>query len=441
MTQFSEEFTYGKLIRFTLPTIAMMIFTSIYSVVDGFFVSNFVGKTAFTAVNFIYPVIQILGSVGFMIGTGGSAIIGKTMGMRNTKEANEQFSFFIYVSVVFGIVLGVVGYVFIPNIALLLGASDQLLTDSIIYARTVLIALPAFLLQFEFQSFIITSGKPHLGLAVTVLSGVSNMVLDLLFVAVFKWGLVGAAAATAISQFLGGITPLIYFARDNSSALKLGKTHWNGRWLLKAGTNGSSELLSNVSASFVSILYNTQLLKLAGQDGVAAYGVLMYVSFIFAAVFIGYSIGTAPIISYKYGADDHEGMRGIRKKSYRLILIFSLIMFASARLLARPLSQIFIGYDADLLALTLRGFSIFSFAFLFSGIAIFTSSFFTALNNGLVSAVISFLRTLVFPFIFVLALPVLFGIDGIWYSLVAAEVFAVAVSVFMLVKCRSQYSY
>lgn len=439
--QLSDSFDYRKLLRFTFPSIIMMIFTSIYGVVDGFFVSNFVGKTSFAAVNFIMPFLMILGGVGFMFGTGGSAIIAITMGTGDRERANRLFSLFVYASAVCGIMIAVPGILFIRPVAALLGAEGTMLDDCVRYGRIILTALPAFILQYEFQSFFITAEKPQLGLGVTVAAGVTNMVLDALFVGAFRWGLTGAAAATALSQVVGGVIPLLYFCRENTSLLRLTRTKYDGRVLIRVCVNGSSELMSNISMSVVGMLYNIQLMKYAGEDGVAAYGVLMYVNLIFLAAFIGYSVGVAPVIGYHYGAGNHGEMRGLMRRSLVLIGIFSLGMLALAEGLARPLSMIFVAYDRELLDLTLRGFLIYSFSFLFAGIAIFGSSFFTALGNGLVSALISFLRTLVFQMAAVLILPLVWGIDGIWISIVAAELMAAAVTVLFLIGMRGKYRY
>ena len=441
MIRLSDHFSLGRLLRFTFPSIIMLIFTSIYGVVDGFFVSNFVGKTPFAAVNFIMPFLMILGCVGFLFGTGGGALIAKTMGEGKRERANELFSMLIYVSIGCGLVLAVVGLLFVRPIAQFLGAQGQLLEDSVTYGRVILLAIPAYVLQYEFQCLFATAEKPKLGLYVTVAAGLTNMALDALFVAVFSWGLVGAAAATALSQCVGGILPLIYFARPNTSLLRLGKPIWHLRSLFQACANGSSELMSNVSMSLVSMLYNWQLLRYAGEDGVAAYGVLMYVSLVFQAAFLGYSVGTAPVISYHYGAANHRELQGLLHKSLHIIGCFALAMCLAAELLARPLSLLFVSYDPQLLSVTLRGFAIYSFSFLFSGFAIFASSFFTALNNGLVSALISFLRTLVFQVLAVLIFPLIWQLDGIWLSMVAAEVMAVGVSVVFWVTMRKKYHY
>ena len=437
----SDHFDYKKLLRFTLPSMITLVFTSIYGVVDGFFVSNYVGKTPFTAVNFIMPFLMMLGCVGFMFGTGGGALIAMTMGQGKMEKARSLFSLIVYVSGICGIVLMVLGLVFLRPLAVFLGAEGQLLEDSVTYGRLILLAIPAYILQYEFQCLFVTAEKASLGLGVTIAAGCTNIVLDALFVAVLHWGLEGAAAATALSQVVGGLIPLIYFARPNNSLLRLGRTKFDGRALIKVCTNGSSELLNNISMSLVNMLYNLQLLKYIGEDGVAAYGVLMYVSLVFQAVFIGYSVGTAPVIGYHYGAQNAPELKGLLKKSLVLLGVFALVMFGASYLLARPLSFVFTGYDEGLLALTVRAFSLYAFSFLFSGYVIFGSSFFTALNNGLISAAISFLRTLVFQVAAVLIFPLIWRVDGIWLSMVAAEVLALGVTVIFLRVEKKRYGY
>lgn len=437
----SEHFTYKKLLRFTLPSIIMMIFTSIYGVVDGFFVSNFAGKTPFAAVNFIMPFLMILGAVGFMFGTGGSALIAISFGEGDKEKANRMFSLFVYTTIVLGIIIAALGIIFIRAVARALGAEGELLENCVLYGRIILTALPCYMLQFEFQSFFSTAEKPQLGLAVTVASGMTNIILDAVFVGLLKMGLVGAASATAISQAVGGIIPLLYFLRPNTSLLRLTKTVFDKKALLNACVNGASELMSNISMSIVSMVYNIQLMKYAGEDGVAAYGVLMYVCMIFLSVFIGYSVGNAPITAYNYGAENYSELKSLLKKSAHIICTFSVFMFIFAELAARPLAGIFVGYNEELMSLTLHAFKIFSFSFLFSGFAIYGSSFFTALNNGLISALISFMRTLIFQIAAVLIFPLLFGIDGIWISITAAEVMAVVLTGFFIFKLRNKYHY
>lgn len=437
----SDHFNYRRMLRFTLPSIVMLVFTSIYGVVDGFFVSNFVGKTPFAAVNFIMPVLMILGSIGFMFGAGGSALISKTMGEKKIDKAKRLFSLFVYSTIVIGIIVSVLSFIYIREIAVLLGADSKMLEDCVLYGRIIIVALPFYMLQFEFQTFFITAEKPHFGLAVTVLSGVANMVLDGLFIIVFDMGLAGAALATAMSQVVGGLLPLIYFALPNSSLLRLTKTDFDGKSLLKACTNGSSELMTNISTSVVSMLYNARLMRYAGENGIAAYGVLMYVNMIFLAVFIGFSTGMAPVIGYNYGAQNTLELKGLLKKSLKVIGVFAISMFILSELCAYPLSYLFVGYDGELMSLTLRGFLIYSFTFLFAGFAIFGSSFFTALNDGLTSAAISFLRSLVFQVAAVLIFPIFLGIDGIWFSIVAAEIMAVVMTVIFLSGKRKKYNY
>lgn len=441
--QLSDHFNFNRLIRFTLPSIAMMIFMSIYGVVDGFFVSNYAGKTPFAAVNLIYPFLMILSTAGFMFGTGGSAIVAKSFGEGNHDKANKNFSLFVYVAAAVGVVLAVLGIVFARHVATLLGATGDLLNNAVLYARIILIALPFNVLQFLFQSFFVTAEKPQLGLITTVSSGVTNIILDAVLVILLPQHLklVGAAIATGMSQVMGGLLPLIYFSRKNGSLLRLGKTCFDGKALLKACTNGSSELMSNISMNVVGMLYNVQLMKYAGEDGIAAYGVMMYVSFIFASVFIGYSIGTAPITSYHYGAQNHKELKNILKKSLMLIGTIGCCMIVIGQLVASPLAKIFVGYDTSLMELTVSGFRIFALSFMFMGFAIFASGFFTALNDGLTSATISFLRTLVFQIAAVLLLPTIWGIDGVWFSIVVAEFMAVVFGLLFMILKRKKYNY
>ena len=441
--QLSDHFSYRRLIRFTLPSIGMMIFMSIYSVVDGYFVSNYAGKTPFAALNLIFPFLMIMATVGFMFGTGGSAIVAKTFGMRDPENANRYFSLFVYVAFSLGVILAVVSIVFLRPIVILLGAEGQLLEDAVLYGRIILIALPFNILQMLFQSFFVTAEKPTLGLVTTLCAGVANMVLDAILVIFLpqEYKLAGAAIATATSQTLGGAIPLIYFGKKNRSILRLGKTRLDGKILLKACINGSSEFMSNIAMNIVGILYNLQLLKYAGENGIAAYGVMMYVSFVFASAFIGYSIGSAPLFGYHDGARNHSELQSLLRKSLILIGIFSLLMVIVGEGLAYPLSAVFVSYDAELLDLTVSGLRIYTLSFLFMGYAIFGSGFFTALNDGVTSAIISFLRTLVFQIASVMLLPLLWGIDGIWYSVVVAELMAVAISAVFLVKKRRKYHY
>lgn len=437
----SDHFSYGKLIRFTLPTIAMMIFTSIYGVVDGVFVSNCVGSDAFAAVNLIMPVIMILGSAGFMIGTGGSAIVSKTLGEKKLENASEYFSMLIYLCIVSGVILSAIGIIFIKPIAGLLGATGDIANNCIIYGRTVFFMMTGLFLQNAFQSFLVVAEKPKLGLAVTLLAGFTNMFLDFLFVYVLRLGVFGAAVATGISQFVGAIIPVIYFASGKNNILHLKKCRFNKDIIIKTCINGSSEMVTNMSMSLVNMLYNMQLMKYIGTNGVVAYGIIMYVGFIFSGTYIGYSLGSAPVISYHYGAGNKKELKSLFKHSIILLVISSVIMTLLAEVLAKYLAGIFVSYDKQLLELTTTAIRIYSVSYLISELNIFASSFFTALNNGFVSAAISFLRMFVFQIIMILLLPVIIGINGIWIAVTAAEALALVVSVIFVIINRKKYGY
>ena len=439
--QLSDHFTYKRLIRFVLPSIVMMVFTSVYGVVDGLFVSNYAGKTSFAAVNLIMPVIMIMGTIGLMIGTGGSAIVSKTLGEGKKEKASEYFSMLVYTSIILGVLFTIAGLLLLRPIAIAIGTEGEILENCIVYGRILIIATVPFILQYMFQSFFVTAEKPTLGLIVTIAAGVTNIILDWLLVGVFNYGIEGAAAATAMSQVIGGILPLFYFASKNKSLLRLTKAKFYGKVFLKACTNGSSELMTNVSMSLVNMLYNTQLLKLEGENGVAAYGVIMYVNLIFLSIFIGYSIGSAPIFGYHYGAENHKELKELLKKSLIITGTSGVILTAAAILLASPLSKIFVGYDQELFELTCNGFKLFSISFLISGFNIFASSFFTALGNGLVSAAISFSRTLLFQVAAVMLLPMILGINGIWLAIVAAEAMAIIVTAIFLITNKKKYRY
>jgi len=439
--QLSEHFTYGKLLRFMMPSIIMMIFTSIYGVVDGIFVSNFVGKTPFAAVNLIMPYLMVFGTLGFMLGTGGTALISKNLGMGNGKKANEIFSLLTLVCVIGGLVLMVLSMICLRPAAKLLGAEGQMLEDCVTYGMIVQTALVAYILQYAFQSFCVAAEKPNLSLLMMVVAGLCNIALDALFVAVFRWGLPGAAAATSIAQIIGAIIPIVYFSCPNSSLLRLGRCRLDWSALLRTFTNGSSELMNNLAMSLVGILYNIQLMHYAGENGVAAYGVIMYLNFVFMSVFIGVAIGTAPLFGYNFGADNRPELKNLFRKSLVLLAIFSLAMTTASVLLARPLSAVFVGYDAVLLEMTVRGLMIYSLSFLLSGFNMFGSSMFTAFNNGLVSAVISFVRTLVCQITAVMLLPMVWELDGVWVSIVVAELGALVLTIFCFVKFHKRYHY
>ena len=438
----SDHFTYKRLLRFVLPSVIMMVFTSVYGIVDGVFVSNFVGKTSFAAVNLIMPVLMILGAVGFMIGTGGTAIVSQTLGEGKRELADRYFSLLVYVAAILGVMLSAVGIAMMPLMAKWLGAEGELLENCVVYGRWVLVGLPFFMLQNVFQSFAVTAERPKFGLAVTVAAGVTNMVLDALLVAVFPMGIAGAAIATAISQFVGGVVPLVFFFRkNNGTVLTLGKTQWYGKVFLKTCTNGSSELMSNISMSVVTILYNFQLMKLAGENGIAAYGTIMYIGFIFAAIYIGYAIGCAPLIGFNYGAGNKSELKNLLKMSIFALSVTGVAMTIASFALARPLSSVFVGYDAELCDMTVVGMRFYSFSFLLCGFNIFGSAFFTALGNGLVSALISFLRTLVFQCLSVAILPIFFGLNGVWSAIIVEELASLALTIVFMLANAGRYGY
>lgn len=437
----SEHFTYKKLIKFTLPTIIMMIFTSIYGVVDGIFVSNCVGSDAFAAVNLIMPAIMILGTIGFMMGTGGSALVSKTIGEGDKQKANRYFSMLIYLLTIIGIVLTILGVILVEPMAKLLGADENMLQDCVIYGRTLLVFLVPFCLQNAFQSFLIVAEKPTFGLIISIVSGISNMVLDFLFIYVFKMGVFGAALATGISQLVGVLIPLFYFATKKNHILKFTKTKFELKPIVQSCINGSSEMLTNLSMSLVNMLFNVQLMKYVGSDGVVAFGIIMYVGFIFSGTYLGYSIGTAPIIGYHYGAENKDELKSLLKKSFILMAVTSIVMTGLAEILSKLLASIFVSYDENLLNMTTIAIRLFSTSYLISGFNIFASSFFTALNNGFVSAAISFLRTLVFQIIMVFLLPAIWGINGIWLAVTVAEILSIFVSIMFLAKNKKKYQY
>ncbi len=439
--QISDHFTIPRLLRFVFPSIIMMIFTSIYGVVDGFFVSNYVGKTPFAAVNLIMPLLMAIGSIGFMLGTGGSALVAKTCGEGDSERANRYFSMTIYTALLLGTILAAISFCLIRPIARLMGADGAMLEYCVLYARILVCTLPLFMLQNMFQSFFITAEKPKLGLYVILAAGISNIVLDFLFIAVFRWGLAGAAIATSIGELIGGLVPILYFSRPNTSRLKLVRTKLEWRPIWRSCSNGSSEMMTNLSMSLVNTLYNLQLMRFAGEDGVAAYGVIMYVNFIFVAIYMGYSIGSAPIVGYHYGAKHQEELRGLLRRSLWILGIGAVLLTVAGELFSSPLSKIFVSYDDALFAMTRHGFRLYSLSYLLCGFNIFGSAFFTALNNGMVSAVISFARTLVFQIVCVLVLPIFLKLNGIWISILVAEFLGILVTASLLIANRKKYSY
>lgn len=439
--ELSEHFTYNKLIRFTLPSICMMIFTSIYGVVDGFFVSNFVGSTAFASVNLIMPFIMILSAIGFMIGTGGNALVAMTLGQQDEKKANEIFSMLVYLLIIVGMIFSGIMAIFMPEVARMLGATDTMLNDCVVYGRISMISLTFFMLQTSFQSFMITAARPQFGLYITLAAGVTNMLLDALFVGILGWGVAGAAWATVSSEIVGGTIPLIYFLMPNKSKLHLIKASFLPKQIAKACTNGASEFMTMISSSFVNMLYNLQLMRLAGENGVAAFGVIMYINFIFTGIFMGYAFGSASIVSYNYGAENYDELRSLFAKSIKMISVSAAVLFVLAQVFAVPLVNIFFNYNKELAEMTVGAFRLYSISYLLIGFNGYSSSLFTALNNGMVSAAIAFGRTLLFQTIFILTLPLIFGVNGIFVAIVFAELCALSVSIYFIRKYKDKYHY
>ena len=430
--QLSDHFNVSRLLRFVLPCIGTMLFTSVYGIVDGLCVSNFVGKTAFASVNLIMPLPMLVGSVGFMLGTGGSAIVGITLGEGDQKQADRYFSLFLSAALIAGILLSALGVLVLRPAAVLLGAKGEMLDYAVRYGRILMLSLPTFILQNMFQSFFVTAEKPHLGFAFTVGAGCTNMVLDVLLVGALRWGVEGAAIATMISQVVGGVLPVFYFLeKNNTSRIHLCRLRFEGKVLLNACANGSSELMSNLSMSLVNILYNYQLLRFAGEDGVAAYGVIMYAAFLFVAVFVGYAVGSAPIVSFHYGARNRKEVNNLYRMSLKLIAVVAVVMTLGSMVLIPAVARIFVGYDETLLALTTRAFRLYALSFLIMGFNVYASSFFTALGDGVTSALIAFLRTLVFQVAAILILPAILGIDGIWLAVTAAELLSLGVCIYL----------
>ena len=435
------HFTYRKLLRFVASPVLMMLFTSLYGVVDGFFVSNYVGSTGLAAVNLIWPLVMGVSTIGFMVGSGGSAVVSKTLGEGDHQKANSYFSLLIYVTAGVGLALSVLFFFFIRPVSVALGASGPLLADCVSYGRWLTVFALPFILQVAFQSFLVTAGKPDLSLGFSIFGGAANMVLDWLFIVPLHMGVAGAALATGLGQVIGGVIPLVYFLGKNNSLLSLGRTKWNGWVLLKTCTNGASEMVTNPSTTVVQTLYNIRLMGLVGEAGVAAYGIILYVMFVFTALYYGYAMGAAPLVGFHFGARNRRELKSLFRKSIVLLLGAGVILTALAEAVSGPLTAVFAGYDPDLFALTLRGFRLYALSFLLMGMSVWGSAFFTALSNGLVSAVISFLRTLVFETGAVLLLPLVLGLDGIWLSGLAAEIASLAVTVGFFRRMGPRYGY
>ena len=437
----SQHFTMSKLVRFTAPSVGMMVLMSLYVMADGFFVSNFCGATALAAVNFAYPIALLLGTVGYMLGPGGAAVVAKTRGEGDDARANRQFSLFVYVSIAAGIVFTAVGLAALEPLLVAFGATGEMLDDCMAYGIILVCGVSFDILQFFFQAFLPVAGKPGMGFGVTVAAGLTNVALDALLIVGFGMGVEGAAIGTVASMAVGGVIPLVYFSLPNKSPLRLGRTSMDWRVLGHACANGSSEMVSNLAMSIVAIVYNVQLLAYLGEPGVAAYSVIAYVSFAFAAVFLGYATGSSPLMSYQYGAKNQAEMQNLFKKSLVIVGACGIVMFAATRVLAAPLASVFVGYDVSLEELTVHAFGLYSLAFLIMGFNVYGSALFTSLGNGLVSAIISFVRSFVCEIGAVMLLPMAIGPDGIWLSVVVAELVALVMTGVFTIKLGNVYGY
>ena len=437
----SDNFTFGKLLRFALPSIIMVIFTSLYGIVDGLFVSNFAGNGAFTAVNLFLPIFYIAGSIGLLLGSGGCALVAKLFGEGEDVTARRVFTGLIIIVTGIGGAITAMTVGFMPSISVLLGARGQTAKLCSRYGTIMICGLIPFMLQSFFQYFFAVADRPKLGLIITVGAGVTNAIFDFVFMYALKWGVTGAAVATVIGECVGGVVPLVWFISKTGKKLYIAKPSFAPRTIGKVCTNGSSEFLTNISVSLVSMIYNFQLLKYVGEAGVEAYGVIMYVSFIFIGCFIGYSVGTSPIFGYHNGAGNKDELKNVFKKIMLFYAVAAVVMTAIAEALATPLAMIFVSYDKALLALTVRALRIFSFSFLLSGFNIYASAFFTALNNGGVSAAISTARTLLFQVIAVYVMPLIFGLNGIWSATIVAELLCIILSVTFVILNRKKYEY
>ncbi|MBQ5934556.1 MAG: polysaccharide biosynthesis C-terminal domain-containing protein [Bacteroidales bacterium] len=436
------HYGYRRLVRSSIPSIVMMLVGSIYSVVDGLFVSNFVGTTAFAALNVIWPAVMIIGALGLMVGTGGTALVSMTKGMGEAERANVLFSMLIRFTILIAVVFMVPLYLLMEPLARMLGAEGEMVHQCVIYGRICTVGLPGFMLQMCFQSFYMTAEKPQLGTIMSIVCAVTNIALDALFIVVFHWGLAGAAAASMTACFVGGFFPLWYFrSRFNNSSLRLVRAPFERKPILKASSNGLSEYVGNISWNVLAICYNLQLLKMMGENGVAAYSVLLYYGYIFAAVFFGYNLTVTPIIGYNYGAEDKAELRSLLRHSIFLLLGLGSLMTLVSELLAEPAARLFVGYDPELSALTKHAIRLYMLSFFIAGVNIFTSSWFTGLNNGKVSAVVSFIRNLVFELGFVFLLPVLIGPDGIWLAVDAADFCCLILSAALILAYRKRYGY
>lgn len=439
--QLSDHFTYGRLIRFVVPSVAMMVFTSIYSVVDGFFVSNYVGVTGFAAINLMLPILMFFSCLGFLFGTGGTAIVSRTFGEGNPERANSYFSLICYAILITGVAVTVVTIIIMPWVVTRLGATGQLREYAILYGRITMLSTPLYMMQTASQSFFAAAERPQMGMYMTIAGGLTNIGLDYILVAKLGYGLIGASVATTVTEGVSGLVALVFFMAPNGSLLRIGKTAFNGKVLTEACANGASELMSSLSSTVVGVLCNYQLMRFGGENGIAAYGVIMYVGFVFISMFLGYAFGVAPVVGYNYGAENHSELRNVLVKSLTLIGAAGVAMAALAQIFAGAIGQIYVGYNAELLEMTVHGMKIYMLSYLVCGFNIFGSAFFTALSNGKVSAVLSAMRSFVFQAVCLIVLPMFLEITGVWSATLLAEGLTVIMTATVLIRLRERYHY
>ena len=439
--QLSDHFTYKKLIRYSIPMIGVLILTSIYGVVDGLFISNVEGDIAFSAVNLILPGVMMFSSIGFMMGSGGAAIVSKTLGEGKKEKASQYFSMIVYFLIIIGIVCAILGCILTKQISSLLGASEKMEKYCIEYGRVLFLFLPFMMLQYMFQSFFAVAEKPNVGLLITLCAGITNAIGDYLLIVVFRLGITGAAVASGASMVVGSVPAIIYFAFKKDLKFKLVPTKFDWKALGHTMSNGSSEMVTNISMSFVNMLYNAQLMKYYGENGVSAYGVIMYVGFIFSGCYMGVSQAVAPVVGYNYGASNEEELKNVFKKSLIILAVMAIFLTGSAEALSKPLAYVLFSHNEELLKLTTYAIRLYAIGYTISWINIFGSAFFTGLNNGLVSAIISFGRMLVFQLATIFILPLIFDSTGLWLAMPVSEVFSLIVTVTFFITMRKKYNY
>ena len=435
-----QKWSAGSLLRFAFPTIVMMIFMGLYTIVDTIFVAQFVNTDALSSINIVCPIINITVGLGTMIATGGNAIVSRKMGAGENQEAKEDFTLLILTGAVIGFLILLGGTIWIDKIVYALGASDLLFPYCKDYLMVLFLFIPANILQTLFSNLFVTAGKPTLGLALAVLAGIANIVFDYVFIVLLQMGIKGAAIGTGIGYMIPSIIGTVFFLMKRSE-LHFCKPNMDASVLLKSCSNGVSELVSQCSAAVTTFLFNVTMMKLLGEDGVAAITVLIYSQFLLTTLYIGFSMGTAPVVSYNYGSGNVKQLKKTVRICFSFIAGISIFVFLFSLLGGESIAKVFAENNRNVFEITKNGFSIFSFSFLFSGCNIFSSALFTALSNGKASATISFLRTFGFITVSLLVLPRFLEVTGVWLAVPFAELFTLMLTVYLLCRHRKQYNY